>query len=1147
MKKRLLSPLRVLSLLFLPGTLLAQPYATESVLHHGQFFKVAIAAPGIYKLDAEFLSKAAGINLSQTAAQNITLWTNGGGPLPQLTTAPRVDDLREVAMLGVGTADGKVDPADYFLFYAEGPDQISLGQDNRFRTVKNIYDNYNYYFICVSDRVATAITDRASLTGPEASFNLFDDYIRLEEDKVNLLGRFRPPGSGQRWFGDEFSVVRQREYEINFPDIIPGSEVLISYEFAGRSNTPTTVTAEFNGHKFPATISAVNTGHVEADYARITQVNGSYLAVADKQTIRFNYPQSGSASSGWLDYIQAQAKRQLKFSGTPIAFRNPDTRQFSASEFVITGAPGTVRIWDITDPQRPVNQEFATGGNQVSFVFESEDSITREFIVFAPGTAYPVPIAIGAVANQNLHGIADADLVIVYHKDFTSSAQRLAQHRLEHNGYLVEAIPVDQIMNEFAGGGNDPTAIRDFARMLKSRSERFRFLLLFGDGTYDMRYINKEQNNDNFIPVYETQESMNPIRSFPTDDYFTLLSDGEGQDLRGAVDIAVGRFPVSTAAQAEAVVNKIIHYETSAKTLDDWRLRIAYVADDEDSNLHLLQTEDVANTQQLTHPQYNVQKIYLDAYQQISTPGGARYPDVNAAINAAIGNGLLILNYFGHGGPAGWAQERVLTVPDIQSWTNFDRLPLLITATCSFAAYDEPSLLSAGEHVFLNPAGGAVALLTTVRAVYSSSNKRLTSEVFERILIDHALSNLTIGEVLMLAKNSNHLDTVDINARKFALLGDPSMFLALPQNEIVITHVNHVPVDGTPRDTVGALQAVTMSGEIRDKHGNTLEHFNGLLNVTVFDKPIKQKTLGNDPLSSEREFETQNKVLFKGKASVTDGNFAFTFVVPQDINFAYGRGKVSMYASDLVAIDAAGYYRDLVIGGSGGGVVDTEGPNVKLYVDHEKFISGDETGPNPTIFIRLSDDSGINISGSSIGHNLQGTLNNDPQHIYLLNDRYVAIADDHTRGEVVLQLNGLEPGMHRFSVIAWDIANNFSEAEIDFRVTDDASRMIHNLRNMPNPFRDGTRFVFDHRLGDGPVNVGIEIFTTTGRLVHQISLENALSRNGVIEPIFWNGNGLSGGRLLPGVYFYRVMLTSKAGTSAEQRYESRYDKLIITD
>ncbi len=1146
MQKRLLFSISLCALyaLLIPQHLIAQ--ASTSVLSEGKFYKVAVTGQGIYKLDASFLSNTAGINLSQTAASQITLWTNGGGMLPQKTTAPRIDDLREVAMYGIGTADGKVDAGDYFLFYAEGPDQWAYSDtEGRFRKTKNIYDTRNYYFICVSNREATAIQSRNSLDHGDITLTTYDARQSIDDDKVNLLGKFRPPGSGQRWFGDEFSSVRQRSYQMTFPDIVAGSPVSWIAEFAGRSDATTSVTVDFNGNPVTKVISSVVTGNVEAQYAAIVRLAGVYPATGSLQDIAINYPQGSTTSSGWLDFIEAQASCQLQYDGQPLEFRSVASRGYETAEYQVSGVSGNEILWDISDPQRPVSQQYKLNAGIADFAVAS-DTLIHEFIVFTPGTGYPTPQGVGNVPNQNLHSIEDADLVIIYHPDFKDAVMRLASHRLDYDGYLVEAIPVGQVMNEFAGGGQDPTAIRDFARMLKKRSDRFRFLLLFGDGTYDMRHLNTELADENYIPVFETPESMNPITAFPCDDYFALLSDDEGNDLKGAIDIAVGRIPVRTADEANLVVDKLIHYDDDPATFGDWRLGITYVADDEDGNQHLDQTEDIATTQQNAYPQYNIRKIYLDAYPQISTPGGQRYPDVNAAINDAIQRGTLILNYLGHGGPSGWSQERVLGVSDIQAWTNYNKLPVFITATCSFTPYDEPSLRSAGELVLLNSAGGAVTLLTTVRAVYSSSNKRLTSEVFSRILQEENGSVMPLGQVMMLAKNSNHSDTTEVNARKFAIIGDPSLRLMVPENQIVVTKVNGLSVISGVPDTAQALEEVHIDGEVRDMQGQKLSQFNGTLTATVFDKPSTAKTLANDNGSYVQDFQTQTKVLFKGPVSVKEGTFSLTFVVPQDISFQYGKAKVSLYATDGT-VDAAGYYDNLVVGGGNTQNVDQDGPEIQIYADNEHFKSGGNTGPNPMMLVMLSDESGINITGNSIGHDLEGTLDDNQRNTYNLNNLYIAAIDDHTRGEVQLPLSDLSPGIHTFKVVAWDIADNYSESEITFRVVDDPHNVILNLHNRPNPFRFSTEFAFDHRLGDVPVNAEIQIFSVAGRMVQDLHWDNMISEGGTVEGLEWDGSAMDGGFVLPGAYLYRVKLVSQPGTSQEHLYQSKFGKLIVVN
>ena len=1125
-----------------------QEFKEISQLQSGRIYKINVPADGIFKLDHAFLSAHIEGGVGSVNPDAVHLLSNGGGPLAEAIMGERIDDVEEVAMMPFGMNDGSIDPGDYFLFYGEGPDKWDYrASDQRFHMTRNIYADHNSYFIKIGGTDARRIATIPSATNPERIISEFNAYVRFEDDRVNLLGRFRNPGSGKQWFGDEFSATRERDYDEHFliPNIVPGSALKFDVLFAGRSNITSTYYVDINNQTFSKNITRVNLGNGEDDYARNGKISGTVPAASgDQQSIAIRYPQSGSSSSGWLDYIQMNALRALRMHGRMMSFRALDATDFSVVQYDLSGISTQMLVWDITDPLMPANIEVIPAAQSVSFGVET-DGVLKEYVAFENSGDYPVPEFVAAVANQNLHGIQRAELAIIYHPLFEDAALRLARHREDHSGLEVVATSTEEVYNEFAGGVQDPTAIREFARMLFERSDDFRYLLLVGDGTYDMRHRIEGNPDDNFIVTYESNESLDPIRSFPSDDYFALLNDANAERLIGAIDIAVGRLPVGTVAEADAVVNKLLSYDLSSRSLGDWRLRAAFVADDEDSNLHLRQTDNLALDLDLNHPLLNQEKIYQDAFQQQSTPGGERYPQVNAAINENIFKGVLVMNYLGHGGHNGWAQERVLTVQDILSWNNYERLPLFVTATCSFTGYDEPSYTSAGEHVLLNPVGGAVGLFTTTRAVYSSSNERLTREVFERIFKRYDGAYLPIGEVMRLAKNTNSADTLEINARKFAVIGDPSMHLALPQFNVVATTINGMSTSGGNIDTLKALEKVTISGEVRSLDDKLISDFNGKLYTTVFDKKLTARTLANDSGSSQRDFKIQNKVIFKGVATIDGGRFSFSFVVPKDINFDYGNGKISFYATDEVDQDAAGEYQGFLIGGATNDISDNEGPEINLYMDNENFVSGGTTGRNTTLIVKLFDQSGINVVGSSIGHDLEGVLDNDSQNSFILNDFYTATLDDYTSGEARYPLFDLDPGLHQITVTAWDIANNFSEAEIDFIVSDDAKEALRNLLNYPNPFSANTLFQFEHSLGPVAMDVFVEIFNLAGQKVKTIEAVNVIPDGSLVDGIEWNGTSDSGGPLAHGLYVYRVRVAVEGNGSGDEIIESAFEKLVL--
>ncbi|HEX5113520.1 MAG TPA: type IX secretion system sortase PorU, partial [Saprospiraceae bacterium] len=738
-----------------------------------------------------------------------------------------------------------------------------------------------------------------------------------------------------------------------------------------------------------------------------------------------------------------------------------------------------------------------------------------------------------------------ADFVILYHPDLKDAALMLAEHRRDHDNLIVETIPSYAVFNEFGGGSPDPSAIRDFARMMHNRDASFKYMLLIGDATYDFLNHSPEVPYQNFMPAFETEESLDPIRSFPSDDYYALLDKEEGANLVGALDIAVGRLPVSTSAEAMDIVNKIIYYDTNPVTLNDWRNRMVMTADDEDGNVHLGQADGLAVETALEHPVLNEVKIYLDAYPQQATPGGDRYPGVNEDIDLNINKGMLTMTYLGHGGPNGWSQERVLGINQVQSYDNLDNMPLFITATCSFAAYDEPGFTSAGEHLLTNPNGGAIGLMTTVRAVFSGSNERLTDEVLE-IIYNQDENGFPdcIGEVLRKSKNANSIDTVDTNARKFTLLGDPSMKLALPRFKVAVSELQGKPIDPNFPDTLKALETAVVSGIITDRHDQLLSGFNGTLYLTVFDKPQIRKTLANDGGSSVRTFTTQTRQLFKGTATIESGKWTIEFVLPKDIDFSFGNGKMSFYAEDG-QIDAAGNYNGFIVGGvADGGLTDDTPPVIDLFMNDNHFVSGGITDSDPDIYAELSDDHGINVSGTSVGHDIEAILDGDDVHSFILNDFYQAELNDHSRGTVRFPLKGLAPGLHTITMTAWDLANNPAQAYIEFYVSGANGPEITNVRNQPNPFSDETNITFEHNRAGSLMDIQVDIFSPDGRQVNSIRKTGYEAGGYRVEDLTWSGDDQYGAPVPSGLYVYRLKVTFTTNGVVETT-EKQAGKLVV--
>ncbi len=1142
---RLLRKILFLIFLLVCSSLWAQ--TENSVLSDGKIYKIGVSETGVFRLDNAFL-QSLGINPTTIDPRQIQLFGHGGGTLPRANAASRPEDLQELSIQVVGEGDGNFDTEDYVIFYGEGPEDFTFDSiDGNFDIKMNAFDEINYYFLKIGADDGARLVMQESPDAAEYISMRYNDVQHYEVDQYNLLhfaNDANLQGSGQNWVGDFFKTERSKDFTqfFDFRGIDLSTPVAVEMQFAARSPITSQVDLNLGGEILSKSISRAIVSNIEEDYAKNGLIKDQVLLATSSPSVMVTYPANGNNNEGWLDYIELDLRRDLTYREEALFFTDLASQQYFTSEYRIGGAVNDLIIWDISDRMRPLEVNFEVSDRIASFK-HLRNGLPR-FACFRLSDC-KVPDGIGLVENQNLHSIQSADYLIIYHEDFERAASKLMEHRRSFSNLSVASASISQVFNEFSSGKTDPTAIRDFAKMIYDRSEHFRFLVLIGDGSFDYRHIYDNLNNESFVPVFETEESFDPILSYPTDDYYALLSDSEGANLRGALDIAVGRLAVRTADEADLVVQKIIDYETKPATLGDWRTNILFVADDEDGSRHLDAADEIAEDIKHNYSYLNINKVYLDAFEQENTPGGVFNINAKNAINQNLFKGQLVVNYIGHGGSNGWAQERVLQHEDIDKWQNPEKLPLLITATCSFAGYDNPRKISAGEYSLTNPQGGSIALFTTVRAVYANSNERLTASVFDNLFKPVNGRIPTIGQILINSKNSNSADTLGSNARKFTLLGDPAMHLAIPQYDVRTLTINGKDLSTAAADTLKALSKVTVTGEIVDHTGQIASAFNGKIYPTIYDKALTLRTLAQDQGSFERSFNLQKSVIFKGLASVNAGRFSFTFVIPKDINYVFGQGKISYYAENGTPLDAKGQYNEIIVGGTNeAGLNDTQGPDIQLFMDDENFVYGGMTDRNPVLLIHLSDENGINVIGNSIGHDLTGVLDRNAQNTLIFNDFYEAAQDDHTSGIVTYPLNNLELGLHSIEVKAWDIANNSSTSFTEFLVVDESEAALQHVLNYPNPFTDNTCFQFEHAFPNQDLDIRVDIFTVSGRLVHTLQ-KTVKSSSRLSRDIKWDGRDHFGDPLANGIYIYRLKVRTTDGSGRQVNNESELQKLVI--
>ena len=1095
----------------------------NSVLSSGDWYKISVSNDGIHQLtytDFQDLN----IPTSNLDINSIKLYGNGGGMLPSLNSDFRYNDLQENAIMVIdNNNNGIFNNDDYVLFYAESAHEwIYDSSSHVFNYNEHLYADKNYYFLNIDNSSdGKRIEQKPILSNFDKTINSFNDFQVHELNSENLIQ------SGREWYGERFGVIDKYSFEFNFSNLITNEPVSIKTSVAARSLLQSYFTINANNNF----LSNVNVSKIVYDYATpyaFTGLNSNqFISNSDQINIDIEYNYSENNAIGWLNYLQLNARRALQMTNNVLHFRDIESSFLNEiGKFVISNANNLTQVWDVSDVLNVKKVPTNLVGNEISFL----DSLNNLKTYYAFNNVLQKAELIGEIENQNLHILgSDVEYVIITHPNFLNAANRLAEFHEIYDDLTFVVVTPQQIYNEFSSGKQDVAAIRDFFRMLYKRTNsQFRYALLFGDGSYD----NKERvsNNTNYIPTFQSQNSLNPTTSYVTDDFYALLDNNDGDFVNDLIDVGIGRLPVKSLNEANDMVDKVERYY-SFETLGDWRNSVTFIADDgdaKDGNLHMLQANNLANYIDTNYQNINIEKIYLDSYLQESTPGGPRSPQAQDAIDRRIDNGSFLVNYTGHGGPLGWTQERILEVDQINNWNNQYRLPLFMTATCKFSCFDDPEKTSAGEYVLLNKNGGAIALLTTTRLVYANPNYTLNTNFVD------VLFEKTNGEYPRLGdlyKSTKVLSGSGSNTRNFILLGDPAISLSYPKYSIFTT---------TIPDTIKALEEITINGKITDDNGMLLEDFNGIVYPTVYDKEVVLLTLGQESCTP-MPFRNQDNVIYKGEASVTSGEFSFSFVVPKDIENNYAHGKVSFYAKNNDGEDASGYDDSFIIGGLAEDIIyDYDAPSISLYMNTRDFISGGMTNRNPFLLVDIQDLSGVNTVGNGIGHDITAILDNNTSNPFILNDYYKSDIDDYKKGVVEFPLENLELGEHTITFKVWDVFNNSSEESINFYVTEGDILTISEFLNYPNPFYSNTDFYFQHNQSAQNIDVSIDIYSITGE--HIKTLSDSFYDDGYrIGPIRWNGKNEYGRNVSAGLYITKLNIQLEDGS-----YETKSIRIAIT-
>ncbi|NBW28084.1 MAG: peptidase C25 [Flavobacteriaceae bacterium] len=1115
---------------------------SNSVLASGDWYRFYVEKSGVYKVTKDFL-KNLGFNVN-VDPRKIKIYGNGGRMLPLLNSTFYPNDLAENAIQFIGESDGVFNDNDYILFYAEGVDNWN----EESQTNSNLFASKSYYYVTVTGDLGKRIQNFTQPTQASTlNITTFDDYQYHEVDLINIVR------AGRQWFGEPFNINNVQEFTFEIPNIVTSSPVNLNVTVGSNAYNATTFKVESNGQL----VGNINLTPISAGSG--TELNiaslpsNTSIAASNLIKIKLTYDNAGVPSSNaYLDNIILKSKRNLTGYGKQFRFQYNGTNTLSGiASYQLNSASGISTVWDITDIYNVTSIDNTS--NQSNFSFKVPLGDTRKYIAIDLSDLYtPLKENSTRVANQNVKGtifknsqgvFQDIDYLIVTPEFLKPQADKLATFHSNYSRLNVKTVTLESIYEEFSSGKQDIAAIRNLIKYIyfnaSSPTKRIKYVNLFGDASFD--YKNRIPNNSNIVPIYHALNSTTGGEaSYASDDFFGYMDPTEGNIgyFFGGIDITVGRMLVSNNTQAEEMINKVFEYN-DLKSYGNWRNNYVAISDDSDkssdASLQLKQNQ-LADRIVLEKPFINVKKVLLDSYVQESSAGGNRYPKAREDIFNAFEKGALVFNYLGHGGEDGLTGERIWEKSDGQNLSNQYKYPLFITITCDFSRFDNPYRPTAGEYTYWNPKGGAISMITTTRSIGQGSAEIFNDKLSEYLFSYGSNQYTSIAEALRLAKNSNPSSSSNV----VFYIGDPALMLAIPKPKIRLTKVNDIPVTGTIPD-LKSLAYIKLAGEVTDENNNLLPTYNGELAINIFDKNIIKATFNNDGNSPPINFNTLGETIFRGNASVVNGQFEFGFVVPRDIKIPVGNGRVSFYSKkNSEFIDNSGVDTTIKIGGINTlATADTTPPTVKLFMNDESFVNGGTTNESPFFLAFLEDENGINTA-SGIGHDIVAILDGNESEPYIINDYYETELDNYKKGKLRYPFRNLAPGIHIITFKAWDVYNNPISAEIQFVVVSDNTMTLTNVLNYPNPFVNYTQFWFTHNHPYEPLEVQVQVMTITGKIVWSKN-QVVFTEGFLCREITWDGKDDFGDKIGKGVYVYK--LTVKSTVTNEQ--SEKFEKLVI--
>ena len=1105
----------------------SERWTDSSVLSQGKWTKIRVKEEGIYRLSPELLRR-----MGFSHPERVKVYGYGGKLQSEIfafdveaetVASNRVpDDLVEVPTLR---------RSDYILFWAEGTQRRTYHSlKKRWTHVNNFYSDYSYYFITEGDNPLSVDTLARTTSTPAATLDRVPYAAILDRDEAGLYE------GGRRLFDrHDFAQGNSYSFKLKVIDADTASlkNIPVSIAWAAASTSSST-TAEFKINDELLGRDLIGTYYSLTESAKTHVAEFLHDIRPGENVIGMTTTRGNTAR---LDYITLNYERKLTVSESPYAF-SPQTTGVTAMRIANAG-PDT-HIWRIGQTGSPTVEIPFSGDGENSALFVT-DTPQRRFVAFDASRTYPTPEVVGSIANQNLHGDSDIDYIIVIpqSRKLTAQAERLAEIHREREKMNVKVIPVDQIYNEFSSGTPDANGIRRYLKMLYDRagsaSKAPRYLLFMGRSAWDNRLLTeqwKSEAPEDFLPAYEfdaSEQSIGTVSSFVTDDFFGLLDDEEGRNINAEkIDLAIGRMVCSSEDEARILVDKVERYLKN-EDAGAWKNDIVVMADDGDAYEHTRDAENVSKAVgQTTHNRLMLEKVYWDSYNKEAGTTGLTYPVVSALLKQKITSGAAIFNYSGHGSPTILSHEKVLVLDDFKR-VSAPHLALWVLASCEIFPFDSREA-NLADVFLLRPDGGAVSFMCATRAVYAKQNNAL-NVAFSRHLLgkDDQGNRTTMGEALRLAKNELVADGSDatFNKMKYLLFGDPALVLSIPTGTVVVDSIDGQLLTADTHLQLSAGQVVRFSGHVVSANSSLGidESFNGTLSADIYDRNETRTCKDNDGSAKKAgvgalSFSVSGHRIFRGTTRVDKGRYTIRAVIPRDISYSTDSARISLYAvSDDKQTECNGFNRSFYLKGTSTQLdPDTLGPTIVAYLNEVSTPEYGIVGSNSTLVADISDESGINIAGTSIGHDIELSL--DGGEPVVLNDYFTYSPDSYNKGQVVYHLSSLAPGLHRMSLRVWDVNNNSTTAQLAF-VVSGKSRDGLSLYTTSNPAVSFTTFIAGFPvLGDDGGKIKWEVYDLSGRKYWR-KVDELSGKSGVASTA-WNLRSDDGQLLPAGIYVVRV-------------------------